>query len=86
MIFFMKPETDSKTFSGWSLCGEWPQSGSFSNSQGPPAWRPIASSCAMVPYSSSSPWMARIGQVMCGRQSSMFQARKSGCSQMSFQP
>ena len=50
-------QTASITATGWSLCAEWRQSASFSSSTPVELRAPdaIASTCAMVPYSSSSP-------------------------------
>ena len=40
----------------------------------------------MVPYSSSSPWIASTGQRIAASSVVMFHARNAGSSQMSFQP
>src|SRR5881396_2333341 len=82
----MKLAIASSTTAGWSRCGECRQSARRSSSIGPPVCLAIASSCAIVPYSSSKPWIASTGQCIRGRTSSMFQLLKSGCIQMSFPP
>ena len=51
------------TCSGWSRCGEWPQSGS-SSSRVAGTRRAMPRICSSVPYSSSMPWMASSGQRM----------------------
>ena len=43
----------------------------------------MRSICAIVAYSSSSPWIASTGQRIVGKAFSMFQSRNSGLSQMS---
>jgi hypothetical protein len=55
----------SITATGWSLCAECRQSASLSSSTPVELRAPdaIASTCAGVPYSSSSPWIASTGQV-----------------------
>src|SRR5437899_6295799 len=65
----MKRDIASITTFGWSRWGEWRQAARRSSSIGPPVCRAMASSCAIVPYSSSNPWTASIGQVMRGRHS-----------------
>ncbi len=72
--------------SGWSRCGEWPQSSSTTRSTRPGTRASIASSCASVPYSSSRPWISSRGHSMPGSDDSMFQLRNAGASQMSFHP
>ena len=71
---------------GWSRCGEWRHVSSIASVQGTLAWLAIESHCARVPYSSSLPWITRIGTAIFGTKSSIFQARKAGLSQISFQP
>ncbi len=46
----------------------------------------MASSWAIVPYWSASPWMASTGATTPGRTASMFQSRKPAESHTSFQP
>ena len=70
--------------SGASRCGACRQS-STARVTGPAMPRSIASICASVPYWSCSPWISSVGAVTPPSTSSMFQARNSGASQMSFQ-
>src|SRR3954469_18551476 len=86
-IFLTKDEIAGTTVSACPPNGLWPPFSSFSSSQGPFTRRPISSSCAMVPYSSSKPWIASTGHEMRGRNSSrMSQRSQSGLSQTSAQP
>jgi len=81
----MKVADLSKTSAPWSRWGECPQAASITISVAGVA-ATIVSSCARVPYSSSEPWIARIGQRIAGRERSMFQNLNRGSSQISFQP
>ena len=59
----MKRDIASITATGWSRCGECLHPASRSSSTMPPDCLAIASSCAMVPYSSSKPWIASTGTI-----------------------
>src|SRR5690606_33465865 len=80
-----KPATAVITWSGWSLCGECPQSpNSISCAWGSARLMPRI--CSSVPYSPSGTRSARTGQRMRGRSVRISQARNAGSSQMSFHP
>jgi len=82
----MKRVMAARVASGWSRWGEWPHFRSTTASHGPAVPRSTARTWARVPYLSSAPWITMTGQAMPARNSSRFQARKSGSSQLSAQP
>jgi hypothetical protein len=69
--------TASITASGWSRCGECPQSGSSSTCVCGTR-RAMPRICSSVPYSSSRPCTASSGQVMAAISCSIDQARNGG--------
>ena len=81
----LKEKVAAITARGWSLCGEWPQSGSSSNCACGTR-RAMPRTCSSVPYSSSTPWMASSGQRIAASSLSIDQSRNAGESQTSFQP
>jgi hypothetical protein len=76
----------SSVASGWSRWGAWRHRGRTVVVSGADMAACAASTWASVPYSSSAPWMMRVGTWTLGSSAWMSQSRKAGSSQMRFQP